>query len=263
MVEGVSVGGAQRPGGGRAREQPVSGLRAKQLEGCARALRSQIGNSSVAERRSLASAPSVSARSAFRFCRRTTFLENIFVAQVQTSYTLDFFGAAVLADRALARQVQRAGVAARVDTPQRSRRISWWRRSMPHRCRSKSTAIGTRWWRGRAARPADRGSLQGRQRVEATRCSPRERMRPTRRRRLPALRAQLLAVVTRRRCCWGVRPTRRPRHCHWHRCVFPRRCPCRCRPNFCISGQTFSRRRRRYAPRRTRPVPPRRRCFRP
>jgi NodT family efflux transporter outer membrane factor (OMF) lipoprotein len=35
-----------------------------------------------------------------------TFLENVFVAQVQTSYTFDFFGAAVLADRALARQVQ-------------------------------------------------------------------------------------------------------------------------------------------------------------
>jgi NodT family efflux transporter outer membrane factor (OMF) lipoprotein len=35
-----------------------------------------------------------------------TFLENIFAAQVQTSYTFDFFGAAVLADRALARQVQ-------------------------------------------------------------------------------------------------------------------------------------------------------------
>jgi len=35
-----------------------------------------------------------------------TFVENIFAAQVQTSYTFDFFGAAVLADRALARQVQ-------------------------------------------------------------------------------------------------------------------------------------------------------------
>jgi NodT family efflux transporter outer membrane factor (OMF) lipoprotein len=35
-----------------------------------------------------------------------TFLENIFAAEVQTSYTFDFFGAAVLADRALARQVQ-------------------------------------------------------------------------------------------------------------------------------------------------------------
>jgi NodT family efflux transporter outer membrane factor (OMF) lipoprotein len=35
-----------------------------------------------------------------------TFLENIFTAEVQTSYTFDFFGAAVLADRALARQVQ-------------------------------------------------------------------------------------------------------------------------------------------------------------
>jgi NodT family efflux transporter outer membrane factor (OMF) lipoprotein len=35
-----------------------------------------------------------------------TFLENIFAAEVQTSYTFDFFGAAVLADRALARQIQ-------------------------------------------------------------------------------------------------------------------------------------------------------------
>ena len=35
-----------------------------------------------------------------------TFLENIFTAQVQTSYTFDFFGAAVLANRALGRQVQ-------------------------------------------------------------------------------------------------------------------------------------------------------------
>ncbi len=35
-----------------------------------------------------------------------TFLENVFVAQVQAKYTFDFFGASVLADRALARQVQ-------------------------------------------------------------------------------------------------------------------------------------------------------------
>jgi NodT family efflux transporter outer membrane factor (OMF) lipoprotein len=35
-----------------------------------------------------------------------TFLENIFAAQVQASYTFDFFGAAVLADRALAGQVR-------------------------------------------------------------------------------------------------------------------------------------------------------------
>jgi NodT family efflux transporter outer membrane factor (OMF) lipoprotein len=35
-----------------------------------------------------------------------TFLYNVFAAEVKTSYTFDFFGAAVLADRALARQVQ-------------------------------------------------------------------------------------------------------------------------------------------------------------
>ncbi len=34
------------------------------------------------------------------------FVENVFVAQVQASYTFDFFGAAFLADRSLARQVQ-------------------------------------------------------------------------------------------------------------------------------------------------------------
>src|SRR5258706_11761861 len=35
-----------------------------------------------------------------------TFLENIYSAQLKASYTFDFFGAAVLADRALGRQVQ-------------------------------------------------------------------------------------------------------------------------------------------------------------
>jgi|HubBroStandDraft_1064217.scaffolds.fasta_scaffold00433_3 NodT family efflux transporter outer membrane factor (OMF) lipoprotein len=35
-----------------------------------------------------------------------TFLENVFAAEVQASYTFDFFGAAVLADRALAGQVR-------------------------------------------------------------------------------------------------------------------------------------------------------------
>jgi NodT family efflux transporter outer membrane factor (OMF) lipoprotein len=35
-----------------------------------------------------------------------TFLYNVFAAEVKTSYTFDFFGAALLADRALARQVQ-------------------------------------------------------------------------------------------------------------------------------------------------------------
>lgn len=35
-----------------------------------------------------------------------TFLENVFAAEVQASYTFDFFGASVLADRALAQQVR-------------------------------------------------------------------------------------------------------------------------------------------------------------
>src|SRR5260370_38434520 len=37
---------------------------------------------------------------------RQTFIYNVFAAEVQTSYTFDFFVAAVPADRALARQIQ-------------------------------------------------------------------------------------------------------------------------------------------------------------
>ena len=37
--------------------------------------------------------------------KQQTFIYNVFAAQVQTSYTLDFFGAAFLADRALASQI--------------------------------------------------------------------------------------------------------------------------------------------------------------
>lgn len=39
--------------------------------------------------------------------KRQTFLYDVFAAEVKTSYTFDFFGAAVLADRALARQIGR------------------------------------------------------------------------------------------------------------------------------------------------------------
>jgi NodT family efflux transporter outer membrane factor (OMF) lipoprotein len=40
------------------------------------------------------------------FLPQPTFIENVFVADVSASYTFDFFGASLLADRALARQVQ-------------------------------------------------------------------------------------------------------------------------------------------------------------
>ncbi|MDB6089844.1 MAG: transporter [Gammaproteobacteria bacterium] len=75
------------------------------LRSAREALRSQIGNSML---------PSVDIETSATRQRalgipilpQQTFLENIFAARVQTSYTFDFFGAAFLADRALASQVR-------------------------------------------------------------------------------------------------------------------------------------------------------------
>ncbi len=68
-------------------------------------LRSQIGQSLVPNV-DLGANPLRERTLGIPILPQETFLENIFVAQVQTSYTFDFFGAALLADRALARQVQ-------------------------------------------------------------------------------------------------------------------------------------------------------------
>lgn len=68
-------------------------------------LRSQIGQNLVPSV-DLALSPTRERALGLPILPQETFLENIFVAEVQTSYTFDFFGAAVLADRALARQVQ-------------------------------------------------------------------------------------------------------------------------------------------------------------
>jgi NodT family efflux transporter outer membrane factor (OMF) lipoprotein len=75
------------------------------LKAAREALRSQIGNSlwpSV----DLGLSPNRERALGIPVLPQEAFIENIFVAQVQASYTFDFFGAAVLADRALARQVQ-------------------------------------------------------------------------------------------------------------------------------------------------------------
>jgi NodT family efflux transporter outer membrane factor (OMF) lipoprotein len=75
------------------------------LKAAREALRSQIGNSLVPSV-DLVASPNRERALGIPVLPRETFLENIFVADVQASYTFDFFGAAVLADRALARQVQ-------------------------------------------------------------------------------------------------------------------------------------------------------------
>ena len=75
------------------------------LKAAREALRSQIGNSLVPNV-DLVASPNRERALGIPVLPQETFLENILVAQVQASYTFDFFGAAVLADRALARQVQ-------------------------------------------------------------------------------------------------------------------------------------------------------------
>lgn len=75
------------------------------LQAAREGLRSQIGESMLPSV-DLSVSPTRQRALGIPILPQQTFLENIFVAQVQTSYTFDFFGAAVLADRALARQVQ-------------------------------------------------------------------------------------------------------------------------------------------------------------
>ena len=75
------------------------------LKAAREALRSQVGNSLVPSV-DLAASPNRERALGIPVPPHESFIENIFVADVQASYTFDFFGAAVLADRALARQVQ-------------------------------------------------------------------------------------------------------------------------------------------------------------
>ena len=69
-------------------------------------LRSQIGNSMLPSIDVTFSPERQRALGIPVLPQEPTFLYDVFVAQVQTSYTLDFFGAAFLADRALAGQIR-------------------------------------------------------------------------------------------------------------------------------------------------------------
>ena len=75
------------------------------LQAARETLRSQIGDS-LFPQVDLSFDPSRQRTLGIPILPQQTFLEDIFVAQVKASYTFDFFGASVLADRALARQVQ-------------------------------------------------------------------------------------------------------------------------------------------------------------
>ena len=75
------------------------------LDAAREGLRSEIGNS-LFPHVDVGFQPTRERTLGIPILPQETFLENVFVAQVQASYTFDFFGAALLADRALAGQVQ-------------------------------------------------------------------------------------------------------------------------------------------------------------
>ena len=75
------------------------------LKSAREGLRVQIGGN-VLPTVDLEAAPSRQRALGIPILPQQTFLENIFSAEVKASYTFDFFGAAVLADRALAGQVR-------------------------------------------------------------------------------------------------------------------------------------------------------------
>ncbi len=89
----------------RSPRAPRSPRRKVRSSAAREALRSQIGQSLLPSV-DLSFSPTRERALGIPILPQETFLENIFVAEVQASYTFDFFGAAVLADRALARQVQ-------------------------------------------------------------------------------------------------------------------------------------------------------------
>jgi NodT family efflux transporter outer membrane factor (OMF) lipoprotein len=74
------------------------------LQAARQQLRQQIGDNAL-PKIDLSFSPQRQRALGLPILPQQTFVENIFVAQVQASYTLDFFGAAFLADRALAHQV--------------------------------------------------------------------------------------------------------------------------------------------------------------
>jgi len=71
-------------------------------------LRAQIGDN-LYPSVDVAFAPSRQRALGVPFLPQQTFLYNVFAAEAQASYRFDFFGAALLADRALAQQVEQQG----------------------------------------------------------------------------------------------------------------------------------------------------------
>jgi NodT family efflux transporter outer membrane factor (OMF) lipoprotein len=99
------------------RNSPSLNAARHQLEAAHQLVRGQIGNSML-PKLDLGFAPSRQRALTLPGLSQQTFLYNVFAAELETSYTVDFFGASVLADRSLARQVH--GQAYGVETARRA-----------------------------------------------------------------------------------------------------------------------------------------------
>ncbi len=135
MVDGVSIRRAERLGRGSARPESVARRGAKYLARRARGAAVAGRPVSLSERR-CGRQPEPRAGAGYSGPAAETFIENIFVAEVQTSYTFDFFGAALLADRALARQVQEQAL--QFESTRQALDQCRRPRSMPHHCKNRS-----------------------------------------------------------------------------------------------------------------------------
>lgn len=99
------------------RNSPSLAAAQSTLKSAREGLRSQIGNS-LYPSVDVGFDPSRQRALTFPGLGQQTYLYNVFAAEVQASYTFDFFGAAVLADRALAHQIEQQ--AYQLDATQRA-----------------------------------------------------------------------------------------------------------------------------------------------
>ena len=180
-----------------------------------------------------------------------TFLYNVFAAEVKTSYTFDFFGAAVLADRSLGRQVQQQAfqlqavrralaaniVLATINSASLNEQVI---------AITELVALSER----RAAQTAARYALGSVSRDELL-AAQHDAANAAARCRRCARRRWRCAIL--RPCSWAAHPTWRRCPCHLTRSTCRSACRCRFRRICCGSGRTFSPPRRRCAPL---PMPP-------
>ena len=191
-------------------EQSVAGRRAAHAQGRARSAAFADRPIHAAERRRGLQTRRASGRSAFPFCRISRPSSTTSSPpRSQTSYTFDFFGAALLANRALALSGQAAGVPARGDSARACRQY----RGRDHRCRLAAGA-GRRhansWSRSASSAPQQTAARYQLGSASHDDMLAAEQDAANAAATLPALRARLLAVRHAQAVLLGRTPDQAP-----------------------------------------------------